>query len=109
MGHQKSKKKKKKKDKHREKKAVLNEKLARRRRPTMIDLETRGIVPSGYFHDVEVAMHDKKIRKENIILDLTNRLQERPEFSEKLASKLMSKAMDSIKKRNEMVDSGKNE
>merc|ERR1712154_242526 len=101
--------KKRKKDKHKAKKAVLNEKLARRRRPTMIDLETRGIVPSGYFDDVEVAMHSKKIQKDNIIKDLTNRLESRPEFSENLAKGLMSKAIDSLSKRHQMVESGKNE
>ena len=73
----------------------------------MLDLELRGIVPSGYFDDVETAMSQKKIRRENIIHDLTERLNMKPEFSGKLAEKLMSKAMDSMKKRNEIVDSGK--
>merc|ERR1712154_107143 len=82
-------------DKHQEKKKILQQRLGRRRRPTMIDLEKRGIVPSGYFDDVETAMSEKKIRKENIINDLTSRLQGRPEFSEKLAMGLMNKAMDS--------------
>ena len=98
-----------KKDKHLEKKSNLNKKLNKTRRPTMLDLELRGIVPSGYFDDVETAMSEKKIRKENIIHDLASRLQGRPEFSEKLATKLMSKAMKSIKTRNQIVNSGKNQ
>jgi len=79
--------------------------LERKRRPTMMDLEIRGIVPRGYFEDAESAMNDKKLRRENVISDLTRRLAERPEFSEKWASKLMSKAMESVAKQNEMVQS----
>ena len=72
----------------------------------MMDLEIRGIVPRGYFEDAEQAMNGKKVRRENIIHDLTTRLASRPEFSSNLADKLMSKAMESVKQRAEMVESG---
>eukprot|EP00485_Elphidium_margaritaceum_P003410 CAMPEP_0202695738 /NCGR_PEP_ID=MMETSP1385-20130828/9258_1 /ASSEMBLY_ACC=CAM_ASM_000861 /TAXON_ID=933848 /ORGANISM="Elphidium margaritaceum" /LENGTH=2423 /DNA_ID=CAMNT_0049351815 /DNA_START=30 /DNA_END=7301 /DNA_ORIENTATION=- len=96
-------------EKHKDQRATLRQKLNRTRRPTMIDLEKKGIVPRGYFDDVEQAMSEKKIRKENIVNDLATRLADRPDFSGKLASKLMTKALDSLKNSSQMVESGKNE
>eukprot|EP01084_Bolivina_argentea_P275932 470668_1 len=100
----KKRKKRRKKKRNKKKHEHLTRKIGRR--PTMVDLEIRGIVPRGYFDDVESAMKATKIKKENIIHDLTDRLQSRPEFSESLASKLMNKAIRGLAKKREIVETG---
>eukprot|EP01084_Bolivina_argentea_P301268 519690_1 len=58
-------------------KAILDRKLNKKRRPTMDDLEMRGIVPSGYFADAQGAVATKHTRRLTAEKDLASFLPQR--------------------------------
>eukprot|EP00485_Elphidium_margaritaceum_P008687 CAMPEP_0202708218 /NCGR_PEP_ID=MMETSP1385-20130828/20456_1 /ASSEMBLY_ACC=CAM_ASM_000861 /TAXON_ID=933848 /ORGANISM="Elphidium margaritaceum" /LENGTH=1487 /DNA_ID=CAMNT_0049367141 /DNA_START=35 /DNA_END=4498 /DNA_ORIENTATION=+ len=56
---------------------TLNNKLNKKRRPTMDDLELRGIVPAGYFNDAQKAVTTKHSRRLTAEKDLASLLPKR--------------------------------
>ncbi|ETO26304.1 viral A-type inclusion protein [Reticulomyxa filosa] len=72
----------------------LQQQLGRERRPTMMDLELRGVVPEGYFSSAERAITLQHRNRQSVIDDLKLRLEQRPDYSRMLASGLLQKALE---------------
>ncbi|ETN99973.1 RPEL repeat protein, partial [Reticulomyxa filosa] len=74
-------------------KEQLQHQLKRERRPTMMDLEIRGVVPQGYFESAEQAIASQRRRKKSVVEDLRKHLAKRPDYSKMVAKGLLEKAL----------------
>merc|ERR1712173_162374 len=69
------------------------------RRPTIEDLEAKGIVAKGYFDNMQVAMTKKKNRRASFTTELASFFQQRPDIAEMLTKGLVAAeyiGMDSV-------------
>ena len=64
-----------------------------RRRPTVEELEKKGIVERGYFDNMQVAISNKKQRRLSFTTELASFFQQRPDIAEMLTKGLVAADM----------------
>ena len=70
--------------------ARKNLEMHHRRRPTMDEVEARGVVEQGYFKNMQVALTKKRERRQSFTTELADFFSQRPDIAQMMAKGLVA-------------------